>query len=180
MQTMERHSEGNEYSRAAAELVTYLATKLASGPNYGLTKLAKVFFQVDRRHYAEFGRTFSGLTFFKFKWGPFTKSFYTIIGNEPHLDFDEPSPELRVVTSRDADLRHLAHYLETIDLVIEEMKDKSGAQCSAESHIPGWELVEKDNHPIPEVTYVFGDHRHVPETVQAAAREVIDSWDAEV
>ncbi len=147
-----------------AELLLYVASRMAGDPAYGSVKENKVLFFSDVIHYAEYGQPISGATYIHRPKGPAPKGLRAI---QEEL-IRSGAADLAILRSRgrvqkimfakrEADLtRFSGTEIAVVDDVIRALADSTGEQASDISHkLAGW-YVTQEGEVIPyEATFLY-------------------------
>jgi hypothetical protein len=133
------------------ETLLYVAARLARLPSYGSIKLNKVLFFSDVLHYATYGKSITGATYVRHKFGPAPRGLRQI--QQEMIDADEADLAVTVspdehrsnrllFATREADItKFTGSEIEVIGRVINMVKDHTAEEASDLSHaLEGWQI----------------------------------------
>jgi len=156
---------GSTQSRKTKELVLYIANRLSSKNNYGLTLLNKSLYFIDSICYLKRGKGISNFTYVKQAFGPtpeprqFLSLRDTMVASG---DIEVTESEFfgrlqkRFVAKREPNVDvFTVEEIVIIDDVLSNIEDFNGAQISEMSHqFPAWKAAA-DREELPYFTFLL-------------------------
>ena len=166
------------------ELLLYVADRLRDDQAGGATKLNKVVYFAEFAHVRRHGAPISGCEFKKLRQGPAPRRLLPV--RDRMVEAGEAElrtvdflgwQQHRLVPLRPADTGVFsAEELQTIDDVLEQLRDLTARQVSDLSHEdPGWELTEM-GETIPYGAALLGGKQTSTPTSRRLSREVADRY----
>ena len=166
-----------------AELILYIASKMAGDRSAGATKLNKYLYFADFAAVRRQGHPITGAEYQKNRYGP-TARLYTVMRDEL-IRWDQIEVERRMVVDHPQDVVRLKNIepnmsrftpeeIELIDRIIEKMRRYNNKEVSDLSHerAAGWNVAENFGDEIPyETAFVSTDP--VPEEDLLRAQEFV-------
>ena len=162
------------------ELVVYVCSGCDMLPSWGRTKLAKLLYFSDFRHYRKHGVSITGIDYTCRPQGPVPSTFYdslrhlvstgAVVELEREIgDYQEKRP----TAVRSADLSTFsAEEISTVDWVIREYGRLNAVQLSELSHKePGWRLA-RPGESIPIETALLSSDRLTSEELDFVRKQV--------
>lgn len=166
-----------ELSDRLVELATYITHKHEDNPRFGALKLAKILFYTDRAYYRNHGETFTGLNYFAFEHGPFTRDIYGL-ATSGAIRFKKGLLGIgqgRPVATREPDMGTLtAEVIEEADGQIARMWDMGYREVSHMSHGVAWDVARAergDRAPIDGELMLVHDPEEAPGWMMDELRE---------
>ena len=151
---------GSTSSVKAKELILYIANRLSSKHNYGLTLLNKSLYFIDGISYLKRGKSISGFTYVKQAFGPTSEprhflSLRDMMVESGEIEITESEfcgrVQKRVTARREprVDVFNVEEIV-IIDNVLSNIEDFHGALISEMSHqFPAWKAAaDREEHPL--------------------------------
>lgn len=157
------------------ELIVYASQRSVDDPHFGATKLNKILFYSDFRAFGRLGEPITGFAYFALPEGP---APYLLRPVRRELELEgaiaiEQKPignysQTRTVARRAAylDLFTQAE-LAIVDEVIEELRPKTAAEVSAQSHGIAWRTCLMEGY-IPYEAVFYSDEDATPQDIVEA------------
>lgn len=164
-----------------AELILYVAARMADDPSFGATKLNKVLFFADFYHYAQHGRSITGAEYQKLKHGPAPRQLLPVqraltLKGDAVVRRGQVGPytQKRLLPLRDPDLSRFAgSEIALVDEIISVLSERSAVEVSELSHCTvGWRIAN-EGETIPYDS-VFLYDEPLTESDRHHAREVAE------
>ncbi|HEV2855512.1 MAG TPA: Panacea domain-containing protein [Thermoanaerobaculia bacterium] len=154
------------------ELILYLAARSEKDPRFSSTKLNKLLFYCDFLAYRRWGRSITGHSYWKLRFGPAPKAMLPILrqmqkeGDCEEIRRDYYGREQRRVAGKRAPKLCLfsPEELGLADQIVEALWENSATEVSDLSHdFIGWKVAAL-NEVIPYETVFVGDPAAMPVT----------------
>ncbi|AYB29344.1 Panacea domain-containing protein [Chryseolinea soli] len=178
---------GSTQSRKTKELILYIANRLSSKNNYGLTLLNKSLYFIDSISYLKRGKGISNFTYVKQTFGPTPEPRQFLFLRDTMVasgDIEITESEFfgrlqkRFVARREpeVDVFNVEEII-IIDDVLSNIEDFTGAQISEMSHeFPAWKAAA-DREELPLFTFLLSSKTPTESDIEwakAAIEECIE------
>lgn len=144
------------------KLLNLIAYFVKNTKNCKKTKLLKLLYYADFRHFKETGMSITGLKYYAWDWGPVPKELYVEM-DHPKQDFNDsfsviPSEDIGVdiIVKRPADMKHFTKremkIIEDTAFIFKEALGGTMVECT---HLPNepWRTTLKDQGMYKEINY---------------------------
>jgi hypothetical protein len=160
------------------EMILYIATKCASDPTFGATKLNKILHRSDLRCFAQHGQPLTGVEYQALPNGPAPRRLVPVrtsmlerrdIVEEEHQAPGGQRQIRRIVARRTPDLSAFdAPQLAIVDEEIGALWGQRAIDASAASHGRAWRIARKSGDLIPyEAVFLGDDPLHSDDSARA-------------
>lgn len=146
------------------KLLNLIAYFVINTKNCKKTKLFKLLYYADFRHFKETGRSITGLRYFAWQWGPVPKELYTEM-KQPKPDFMDSFTVVSsedigedIIVKKQADMKHFTKremkIIENTAFIFHEALAKDMIECT---HLPNepWCTTLKKKGKLQEIDYTL-------------------------